>query len=309
MLGTVLGFLVEFLVDVLMFAEWWEGTLMRMTSNDPGPLVQRLVLGAELRELRESHGLSADEAAAALGWYRNKISKIETGESKLSDKDAHALAALYGAAAKSTDKVLALAKEARRKIPPARVPDWAKKYVNLETNASEIKLFFGDSIPGMLQTREYARELLSASVVVPSVDVDEMAESRERRSARFFGDSSPMLWVVLGEEAIRRRVGGRDVHRAQLAQLRSLAELDHVTVQVIPLEGGAHAGLGIAFTLLHLEHANSSIAYIESLTGSDYLSRPQHTRAYSLVFDRLRVAALSDRDTLSLINREIEALG
>ncbi|MGI8308759.1 helix-turn-helix domain-containing protein [Saccharopolyspora hattusasensis] len=279
-----------------------------MTSNDPGPLVQRLVLGAELRELRESFGLSADEAAVQLGWYRNKISKIETGESKLSHKDAQALVALYGAKDNAVEKVLVLAKEARRKVPPTRVPDWAKKYVNLEANASEIKLFFGDSIPGVLQTRDYARELLSASVVVPSVDVNEMAESRARRAQRFFEPGAPLLWVVLGEEAIRRRVGGRPVHRDQLEQLRSLAELDHVTIQVIPLDSGAHAGVGIAFTLLHLEQANSSIAYIESLTSSDYLSRPQHVRAYSLVFDRLRVAALSDRDTLALVNREIEAL-
>ncbi|WP_190819994.1 DUF5753 domain-containing protein [Saccharopolyspora pogona] len=188
------------------------------------------------------------------------------------------------------------------------MPDWAKKYVNLEACASEIKLFYGDTIPGVLQTRDYARELLSASVVVPAMDVDAMAESRERRAARFFEPRSPLLWVVLGEEAILRQVGDRDIRRAQLEQLRSLAELDHVTIQVIPLASGAHAGLGIAFTLLHLEQANSDIAYIESLTSSDYLSRPQHTRAYSLVFDRLRVAAISDRETLSLINQEIEAL-
>ncbi|WP_093156472.1 helix-turn-helix domain-containing protein [Saccharopolyspora antimicrobica] len=279
-----------------------------MTSNDPGPLVQRLVLGAELRELRENTGLSADEAAAALGWYRNKISKIETGESKLSDKDVQALVALYGVKEKAVDRVLTMAQEARRKIPPSRVPDWAKKYVHLEAHAAEIKLFYGDIIPGVLQTTDYARELLSASVMVPSVEVSAMAESRDKRSARFFGPNPPWLWVVLGEEAIRRRVGDREVHRGQLERLRSLGELDNVTIQVIPLSNGAHAGLGIAFTLLHLEHANSDVAYIESLTSADYLSRPQHTRAYSLVFDRLRVAALSDRDTLSLINQEIAAL-
>lgn len=280
-----------------------------MTSNDPGPLVQRLVLGAELRELRENAGLSADDAATALGWYRNKISKIETGESKLSDKDVQALVALYGAEERAVDRVLAMAREARRKIPSARVPDWAKKYVHLEECASEIKLFYGDTIPGVLQTADYARELLSASVVVPSVDVDAMAEARERRSKRFFGDNAPLLWVVLGEEAIKRRVGEPDVHQAQLERLRDLAELDNVTIQVIPLSSGAHAGLGIAFTLLHLEHVGSDIVYIESLTSSDYLSRPQHTRAYSLVFDRLRVAASSDRATLSLLDREIAALG
>lgn len=279
-----------------------------MTSSDPGPLVQRLVLGAELRDLRELAGLSTDEVAEALGWYRAKISKIETGEGKLTTKDVQALLELYAVKDRTAEKVQRLAEEARRKIPATRVTDWAKKYVNLETSAAEIKVFFSDSIPGLLQTRAYAKELLAASVVVPSAEVDEMAEARELRAQRLFSSQAPLLWVVLGEEAIRRRVGGPEVHRAQLEQLRNLAALDHVTIQALPLSSGAHAGLGLAFTLLHIAHTRSNIAYVESLTNADYLARPQHTRAYSLVFDRLRVAALSDRQTLTLIDEEIASL-
>lgn len=278
-------------------------------TKDPGPLVQRLVLGAELKDLREAAGLTSDDVAAHFGWYRSKVSKIETGEGKLSDRDIQSLLDLYGAHERSGDQVRRLATEARRKLPAARVTDWAKKYVSLEDSASEIKMFFPDVIPGVLQTFDYARECLAASVMVSSVEVDEIASAREKRSAKFFNSDPPQVWAVMGEEAIQRRVGSAEVHRGQLERLRQLAELDHVTLQVIPTSLGTHPGMGLMFTLLHIDAADATIAYIENLTSSDYFSGAQHVRAYNLVFDRLRVAAMSDRDTLRLVDRQIRELG
>ncbi|HEV7451925.1 MAG TPA: DUF5753 domain-containing protein [Pseudonocardiaceae bacterium] len=127
----------------------------------------------------------------------------------------------------------------------------------------------------------------TASVVVPPADVEEMATSREHRAERL-RSGAPLLWVVLGEEALRRTVGSRQVQRGQ--RLRELAELPNVTVQVMPLSGGAHTALGISFVLLDL--GQSRTVYMEGLTSSDYLVRPQHIQTYSLAFDRLRVASL-----------------
>lgn len=280
-----------------------------MATDDPGPIVQRFVLGAELRDLREAAGITPDDAARQLGWYVAKISKIENGDGKLNDPEVAKMLELYHASSTTGERVLQLAKEARRKVPAARVTDWAKKYVALEASASEIKVWFGDSVPGLFQTKDYARAVLSASVVVPSAEVDQMAENRERRSARLTSLSPPLVWVVLGEEAISRPAGGRDVLRGQLLRLRELAQLDHVTLQIMPIAAGAHAGLGLAFTLLHLSAARATFAYVESLTSADYLPRPRHTQAYSLVFDRLRVAALSDTDSVAMIDRQLAELG
>jgi transcriptional regulator with XRE-family HTH domain len=279
-----------------------------MAIEDPGPVVQRLVLGAELRELREAATITPEDAGKRLSWYGTKISKIENGDGKLTDAEAEKLLALYGASEGTADRVRQLAREARRRVPAARVSDWAKKYVALESSASEIKVWFGDSIPGLLQTKDYARAVLSVSVVVPSIEIDQMATERERRSERLTGARPPMLWVVLGEEAITRPVGGENVLRGQLIRLRELAELDHVTLQVMPQSAGAHAGLGLAFTLLHIQGARATFAYVEGLTNADYLPRPRHTQAYGLVFDRLRVAALSDAQSLAIIERNIEKL-
>ncbi|MDQ2883194.1 MAG: helix-turn-helix domain-containing protein [Actinomycetota bacterium] len=276
-----------------------------MAEHDAGPVVQRIVLGFELRALREAAKISTEDAAAALSWYRAKVSKVETGTVRLTAAELSSLLSLYKTDEATSDRVQRLGEEARRKTTPARVPNWASKYVSLEAGATEIKLFFGDFIPGMLQTRDYARALLSTSVIVPPADVEHMATSREHRAERL-RSGEPLVWVVLGEEALRRTVGGPQVQRGQLIRLRELAELPNVTVQVMPLSGGAHAALGMSFVQLDLGHSRT--VYIEGLTSGDYLVRPQHIQAYNLAFDRLRVASLGDRESLTIINTLIDDL-
>ncbi len=267
--------------------------------------MQRIMLGGELRTLREAAKISTQDVATALDWYRAKVSKVETGTVRVTAAALSDLLKLYNADETTIERVQRLGEEARRKTSPARVPDWAKQYVNLEANATEIKLFYADFIPGMLQTRDYARAQLSVSVVVPPADVEQMAISREHR-AQHLRSGAPLLWVVLGEEALRRTVGSRQVQRGQLLRLRKLAELPNVTVQVMPLSGGAHTALGMSFVLLDL--GRSRTVYIEGLTSSDYHVRPHHIQTYSLAFDRLRVASLGDRESLTIINTLIDEL-
>jgi len=281
------------------------GRLGDVTEQDPGPVVQRIMLGGELRALREAAKISTEDAATALRWYRAKVSKVETGTVRVTVAELSDLLRLYRADEATSERVQRLGEEARRKTTPARVPDWASKYVSLEATAIEIKMFFGDFIPGLLQTREYARAVLSTSVVVPPADVEQMATNREYRAERL-RSGAPLLWVVLGEEALRRTVGGREVQRGQLLRLRELAGLPNVTVQIMPLSGGAHTALGMSFILLDL--GRSRTVYIEGLTSADYLVRPQHIQTYNLAFDRLRVASLGDRESLAIINTLIDEL-
>jgi hypothetical protein len=132
-----------------------------------------------------------------------------------------------------------------------------------------------------------------------------MATNREHRAERL-RSGAPLLWVVLGEEALRRTVGDPQIQRGQLLRLRELAELPNVTVQIMPLSGGAHTALGMTFILLDL--GRSRTVYIEGLTSADYLVRPQHIQTYTLAFDRLRVASLGDRESLTIINTLINEL-
>lgn len=278
-----------------------------MTASDPGPVVQRILIGAELRDARDSAGMSSAEASKALKWYSGKLSKIELGDMKLSDADLTKAVKLYGIADDRVDELRDLAAQARRKLPPSRVPEFAARYVNLERAASELSMFFCDAVPGIVQTRDYARAALSPAVTFSPAEVERMSEDRQRRADRLRDPGAPRLRLIVGEEAFLRQIGGKDVLRAQLEQLRSLADLPNVSLQAIPFRGGAHSSHGVGYTIISLIEGRYGLVYIEGLTGSDYLGR-EHSRVYTLAFDTLRASALSPQDTINLIDQQINTL-
>ncbi|MGH3870617.1 MAG: helix-turn-helix domain-containing protein [Pseudonocardiaceae bacterium] len=278
-----------------------------MTEVDPGPVVQRILLGADLRDAREAAGLSNAEASKTLGWYTGKLSKIEQGDMKVTDKDLDNAIRIYQLPEHRAATLAHLAAEARRKLPPARVPDHAVKYVNLEWAATELKIFSGDCFPGTVQTADYARAMLGRSVIVSPAEVDRMAQDRAKRLERMTSPSAPRLWLVVGEEALYREIGGRAVLRAQLEHVRQLAELPHVCLQIVSFAGGAHSSHGATFTIITLIEGRPGIVYVEGLTASDYLGR-EHVRIYHLVFETLRATTLSQQQTMERINQRITEL-
>ncbi|MGH3752864.1 MAG: helix-turn-helix domain-containing protein [Pseudonocardiaceae bacterium] len=278
-----------------------------MTEADPGPVVQRILLGADLRDAREAAGLSNAEASTALSWYTGKLSKIEQGDMKVNDKDLEKAARLYKILDSRAATLQRLAAEARRKLPPTRVPDHAVKYVNLERAATELKIFNGDCFPGTVQTADYARAMLGRSVIVSPADVDRMAQDRAKRLERMKSPGAPRLWLVVGEEALYREVGGRAVLRAQLEQVRQLAELPHVCVQIISFGAGAHSSHGATFTIITLIEGRAGVVYVEGLTASDYLGR-EHVRIYNLAFETLRATTLNQQGTWERISQRIDEL-
>lgn len=284
------------------------GRLLRMISEeDPGPAVQRMLLGGLLRDAREAAGLTATVATKQLRWYGGKVSKVEGGDLKVDDKDLGAMIRAYQIPDDHAESLRDLARESRRKLPPSRVPGWAAKYVNLVRSAAGLSLYFPDCFPGMVQTREYARAILSASVTIAPAEVDRMAEERAQRAAQVAALTQRRVILIVGEEAVYREVGGRDVLRGQLEQVRELARLPHVTVQIIPFSSGAHASHGVAFTMVRLFDDRPGITYIEAHTGSDYLGT-EGSRVYSIVFDTLRASAMSCQDTIDVLTRRITEL-
>lgn len=281
--------------------------LRGMSETDPGPVVQRILLGADLRDARETAGLSNAEASKALGWYTGKLSKIEQGDLKVSDKDLDAAVRVYKIPKGRANKLRQLAAESRRKLPPARVPEHAVKYVNLERAAKELKIFNGDCFPGTVQTAAYARAVLARSVIVSPADVDRMAEDRAKRLERMKSPGAPRLWLVVSEEALYREIGGRAVLRDQLEHMQELTKLPHVCVQILPFSGGAHSSHGTTFTIVNLIEGRPGVVYDEGLTAADYLGR-DHFRIYNLAFENLRASTLSQQQTTEKIEQRIKEL-
>jgi transcriptional regulator with XRE-family HTH domain len=278
-----------------------------MAETDPGPIVQRILLGADLREAREAAGLSNADASKTLGWYTGKLSKVEQGDMKVADGDLEKAVRAYRIPKDRAVVLKRLAAESRRKLPATRVPEHAVKYVNLERAARELRIFNGDSFPGTVQTAEYARAMLGRSVIVSPAEVERMAGDRAKRLERMTLPGAPRMWLVVGEEALYREIGGPEVFRAQLEQIKVLAKLPHVHVQIIPFDGGAHASHGATFTIVTLIEGRPGVVYVEGLTAADYLGR-EHVRVYDLAFETLRGSSLSRHQTIERINLRIKEL-
>jgi hypothetical protein len=272
------------------------------------PAVRRVQVGLMLRAMRERSGVKSKEINETLDWYVGKLQKVESGNLTVSAAEVNELVRLFGLDDQAeADRLRALAKEARRRDQPARVPDWAATYVALEGAAAEIKYYDPEVIPAVLQTEHTARASLS-NPLDDTQDVEPAVAERVSRADRALADDGPMIWCVLGEAALYRSVGGKAVLRDQLQHLRRIAARPNITVQVLPFDAGEHVALGLSFRLLRLDEPEANYVYLEALTSGDYLDKPAHTTKYAAAFDSLRMVAASDRATVEMLDRRIKEL-
>ncbi len=273
-------------------------------ANQPPPLARRIELGALLRAYRERAGLEAAEVADALGWsYMQKVGLVEGGKRKLVATEVTVLADLLNLTAAEREKVVELGREARKRDPgPAFVADWAQTCIALETAADHIDLYAEELLPGLVQTEDYARALLTQGAALTPQEVETAVRQRMQRQQRLSEPGGPRLTVVLSESGLRRAVGGREVLRGQLEHIRRLAGRRNVALRILPFESGAHLALGTRFTLIRLGDPVVTFAYVEALTDADIHDRPPHTDVYTLAFDRAQRAALSPAESLAWLD-------
>ena len=280
------------------------------------PTVKRRRLAAELRHLREASGLTIDEVAERLEWSTAKISRIENARVSVLPRDVKFLLSVYGITETDEpwDVLISLARESRQKgwwqQYGEAVPDWFEVYVGLEAEATAIWGYDAEFVPGVLQTKEYARAVHRAQLMTATDDeIDRLVRVRLARQELLISDDAPQLWLVLNEAVIRRVVGGRQTMRAQLERLIEASNLPNVTLQIVPFSAGAHPAMDGAFKLLSFrDPTDPNIVYIEYHTGALYLEKHADVTRYSLMFDHLRAAALSvgaSRDKMARVAEEL----
>lgn len=274
-----------------------------VADDDPGPVVQRLIFGERVRQLRETAGIEMEAANQTLKWYRGKLSKVETGLLATKPHEVEAMLTLYGLRGSKADDMRDLAADARRTAAPERVADSARQYVALERVATEIRCVYNE-VPGLFQTTEYAYAQLMRSPVIPGAQATGMAEARELRGERLRRGVT-QVWAVLGEEALYRECGGRDVLRRQLERLHDISSLPNVSLRILPFSAGSSPALGCPFTLLYIEPARATIAYAETLTGADYI---KSTGAYKVAITQAQELSASEDETRGLLTNRIESL-
>ncbi|MFF2810988.1 helix-turn-helix domain-containing protein [Streptomyces sp. NPDC058000] len=268
-----------------------------MASN-VNPTVRRRRLGQELRRLREDKGLTAEQVAERLLVSQSKISRLENGRRSISQRDVRDLCGVYEVEDRRiVDSLMQMAKDSRQQGWWHAFGDIPYSvYIGLETEAASLRTYESLLVPGLLQTPGYAEAVIPGTVpeLAPD-DLDKRIQVRMRRQERVREPERPLrLWVVLDESALRRVVGSHLIMREQLEHLAEVSTLPHVTVQVLPYDTGAHAGMSGTFSILEFDDAaDSSVVYIEGVTSDLYLEKTNDVHKYTIMYEHLRAQALS----------------
>jgi transcriptional regulator with XRE-family HTH domain len=279
-----------------------------------GPTVLRILLGAQLRRLRETKRISLEQAGDVIRASHSKISRLETGRVGFKDRDIADLLTFYGVTDEQEREAMrALARRANAQgwwhDYSDILPGWFEAYVGLEEAATQIRAYEIQFVPGLLQTKDYARAVtLLGHAAAPAREIDRRVSLRMARQVVLTRADPPNVWAVLDEAVLRRPVGGADVMRAQLKHLLELARQPNVTIQVVPFQAGGHAAAGGPFSILRFaERDLPDVVYLEQLTSAVYLDKPEIIDNYLMVMERLCMEAATpaaSAKTISTMLRE-----
>ncbi|MFJ6212948.1 helix-turn-helix domain-containing protein [Streptomyces sp. NPDC092296] len=273
-----------------------------------GPTVLRIVLGIQLRRLREDRGITREAAGEAIRGSHAKISRLELGRVGFKERDVADLLTLYGVTDEDRrSDFLTLARQANE---PGWwnqygdvLPGWFETHLGLEEAASVIRTYEVQFVPGLLQTEEYARAVVRLGHPRASIrETERRVQLRMDRQKQLQRPGAPRLWAVMDEASLRRPLGGPDMMRAQFERLLEAAQSPNVTLQVAPFAIGGLAAAGGPITILRFQERDlPDIVYLEQLTSALYLDKPGEVDSYLAVLDRLCAEAESPRNTVKFL--------
>jgi len=267
---------------------------------DLSPTVRQRELGMRLREFRTAKGLTVEDVAKELLCSPTKISRAETGARRATLRDVRDLCQIYGVDPETSAELMELAREARQ-------PGWWTKFddlkitpfIGMEQAATAISCFGMYFVPALLQTEDYAREIIKG--IAPKIEEKILAQRVEARMMRqklLSQPKPPRYRALLDEAVLHRQVGGPSVMKAQLEKMLLLVREERAAVQVIPYEVGAYGAIDSNFD--YLEFAGSmlpDLVFVEGLVSHLYLERPDELERYREALDYLRDEALNPRDS------------
>jgi transcriptional regulator with XRE-family HTH domain len=278
------------------------------TVRTTSPLAQRRRLAQELRVLRGRVGISLDEVAKELECDASWLSRVERAERGIRPKDVKSLLNLYEVTdAARRQELLELSRRAgardwwhrfRKNLKPR-----FEVYLGLEADASTIRTYQTQMVPGILQTPGYTAAIIAEMDVEGAVDVDEIISIRHARQEILRREDQPVhLVAVLDEAVLHRQVGDEKIMREQLRRLVELGKLPNVVIQVLPFRAGAHAAMNGAFFMLEFpESPELGLVYLEQATSGVVLQGEHEVRRYSLMFGNTVGKALSATASAAMI--------
>ena len=217
-----------------------------MPGKRQTPTVRLRRLAAELRALRASSGLTRDEVVERTGINAVTMYRIEHARVRPQTRTLRTLLDLYGVDKEEQSELVGLLRDARERgwlhAYQSELPEQYMNFIGFEGEARSSWNYESLFVPGLLQTEDYARAVITGVLPFASRDeVERRVEVRMERQKVLRNENPLELWGIVDEAALRRQVGGQSVMRAQLRHLLEASELPHITFQVIPLDAGAHA--------------------------------------------------------------------
>ena len=277
-----------------------------------GPTALRILLGSQLRRLREGRGISAQAAARAIRGSESKISRIELGRNAVREIDVADLLSLYDVTdPEEREQLLTLASQANRPGWWYRyndiLPSWFQAYIGLEEAAESIRVYEAQFIPGLLQTETYAAAVLALGDI-PAGEMERHVLLRKQRQRRFSAGEL-RLWAVVDEDTLRRPVGDPQALREQLSYLLQVCQSGNLVLQIIPRGVGGHAAPS-GFSILRFgDPEMPDIVYVEQLTSALYLDKRPEVDRYLLAMERMSIVATEPRASAQVIEAILEEMG
>jgi transcriptional regulator with XRE-family HTH domain len=270
-------------------------------------------LGAELRKLRERAGLTSTQASRLLGVQQNQISNVEAARAGVSPERVRTLACHYDCGDEALVNALSdmAAERIRgwweeyREILPAALLDLAE----VEHHAERLRAAVTLHIPGLLQTTDYAREVFRQDVPAMSPpDIEHRVSFRVKRQAVVFRDSPTPHQATIHEAALRMRLGGPGVTRAQLQHLLDMSERDHITLRVLTFDAGILPGSGQSFYYSTGPVPQLDTVHLDQSHGPVFLDSEAQLDKYRVLLDRLDASALPPAESRALIHKIAQEL-
>jgi hypothetical protein len=268
-----------------------------------GPTARRIILGAQLRGLRERAGVGRSEAAWSIRGSDSKMSRLEAGKVGFKERDVADLLTMYGVT--DPDERELLLDMTRRSNEPGWwqpygdvLPPWFEDYVGLETSASRIQTYELLFVPGLLQTEDYARAVITSGHPDRATPDDERRlQVRMRRQQTLGRRDAPTFWAIVDESVLHRPIGGSSALVAQVEHMLELSSLPNVVLQILPFTMSGYAAESSFSILRFAEPELPDLVYQEHLTAAAYLDKRSEVEAYSRVMDRVAVDALTPDET------------
>ncbi|MBE1533297.1 DUF5753 domain-containing protein [Actinomadura algeriensis] len=251
-----------------------------------------------LRFQRTERGLSGDALGRVIKAGKSQVSRIETGLERLDGTQAALLDRAW-----NTGRLFSLL------VWYASIghdPQWFPQYLALEQRATMIRIFSSQLIHGLLQTEDYAREIIGAG---GPLDPEDALQKRLGRHAVLNRDSPPYITVLLSQASLEWPVGTPEVMRAQHQHLIDLSKQPNITLRLVPRtwDVGAHPGLDGSFQLMFgLDYGE--VAFSESPEGGRLVSSPADVMDYAVRYDRISAKALPEEPSRDLIRTLMEDL-